>query len=190
MGGPTNQFLKMDDIDLRESLKDIHEACFGWATVCCRGDRDLAADVLHSVYVAVLEGRAIYLGRSEFRTWIFGVIRNVARDSIRGRWWSRVVRLDIESIFSTANGDGRSDVNLDSERRQVVRDALQQLPSRQREIIHLVFFEQLTIEKAAKVMKTSTGTARQHYSRGKSALRRKLDPIWNPNSKLNCRGDS
>jgi RNA polymerase sigma-70 factor (ECF subfamily) len=44
------------------------------------------------------------------------------------------------------------------------------LPARQREVLDLVFFHEMTVEQAAEVMDVSTGTARTHYHRGKLRL--------------------
>jgi RNA polymerase sigma-70 factor (ECF subfamily) len=52
--------------------------------------------------------------------------------------------------------------------------ALGQLAERQREVLHLVFYQELTIEQAAGVMHISIGTARTHYERGKARLRELL----------------
>lgn len=53
--------------------------------------------------------------------------------------------------------------------------ALEQLPARQRETLHLVFYEDLNLREAARVMGISIGSVRQHYERGKKRLREYLE---------------
>jgi RNA polymerase sigma factor (sigma-70 family) len=62
-----------------------------------------------------------------------------------------------------------------SEMQRRFRQALMQLPARQRETLHLVFYQDLSLSEAAEVMNVSVGTARQHYERGKKRLREALD---------------
>jgi predicted DNA-binding protein (UPF0251 family) len=47
------------------------------------------------------------------------------------------------------------------------------------EVAHLVFYEDLTIEEAAKVMGVTLGAARRHYARAKKSLRNSLNPLQN-----------
>jgi RNA polymerase sigma-70 factor (ECF subfamily) len=61
-----------------------------------------------------------------------------------------------------------------SERARALASALGKLSGRQREVLHLVFSQDLTIEQAAGVLGIATGSARQHYERGKARLRELL----------------
>ncbi len=143
---------------------------------CCRHDPDLAADVLQTAYLKVLDGRARYDGQAAFRTWFFAVIRNTAADAHRQRrrYRLRLVRYaeQVPPERLTTPADEASD---GARRRALFRALLARLPRRQREVLHLVFYHDLTLREAAGVMDVSPGTARQHYERGKQRLRQWLD---------------
>ncbi len=48
-------------------------------------DPALAEDAVHDVFMAVLDGRARYAGRSTLRSWLIGVLRHKIVDLIRTR---------------------------------------------------------------------------------------------------------
>jgi RNA polymerase sigma factor (sigma-70 family) len=167
----------MSPDDLAAQLESIHAAAFGWALSCCGWDRAAAEDVLQSSYLKVLDGRARFDGRSGLRTWVFGVIRRTAQEARRRAAvmrWLPLTRL----LWGTDGADGRPDpeavVTLADETATLVR-ALARLPRRQREVLHLVFYEDLTIAEAAVALGVALGTARTHYERGKTALRQMLE---------------
>jgi RNA polymerase sigma-70 factor (ECF subfamily) len=166
----------MQPPDLERELEQVHTAAFGWALACCVGHRSDAEDVLQTTYLKVLDGRARFDGRSSVRTWLFGVIRRTAAEQRRRHRWSRWLPL----ALGAAAGDGRPDPAVAlarSEQSHALEQGLTALPSRQREVLHLVFYQDLTIEQAAQVLGVSVGTARTHYERGKAALRRTLSEV-------------
>jgi RNA polymerase sigma-70 factor (ECF subfamily) len=163
--------------DLEAELASHHAAAWGWALACCRWDADQAADVLQTAYLRIVEGSARFGGQSAFRTWLFGVIRRVAAGERRRALLRRMVPLGLPGGAEPEDGARRADLALaDDETIGLLRDALGALPERQREVLHLVFYQELTIEEAGAVMGVSLGTARTHYERGKAALRRRLGP--------------
>src|ERR1700694_5919131 len=160
----------MDDVELRVQLERVHADCFGWAMSCCGRDRDDAEEVLQTVYLSVLDGRARYDARSSFRTWIFGVIRRTAA-SERRKAWLRGLLLAREAAGVAGDEFVAADDEADLEsRRDGLRHALGQLAARQREVLQLVFYHDLTVEEAAGVTRVSVGSARTHYAAGKAKL--------------------
>jgi len=134
--------------------------------------------VLQDAYLRILEGRARFGGGSGFRTWLFGVIRNVAREH-RRRALREASRL-VGDVPPDAPAGGASPHDA-AERRVLaarLRNALDRLPERQRDVLHLVFYQGLTVAEAAEVLGVGVGTARTHYARAKDAMRKELEPQW------------
>src|SRR6266542_4976385 len=68
----------MDIAEIKAELERLHSTSFGWALSCCRRDRSEAEEVLQTVYLKILEGKALYRGESILKTWLFAVIRKTA----------------------------------------------------------------------------------------------------------------
>jgi RNA polymerase sigma-70 factor (ECF subfamily) len=165
----------MNHDDVERSLAELHPASAGWAGLCCRWDHDEAEEVLQVAYLKILDRRARFDGRSSFRTWLFGVIRRTAAERRRGRW--------LRAAAGRRWHEGRPgppplpspEARLDeAETSRALRAALRELPGRQREVLHLVFYQEMSVEEAARVLDISPGSARTHYHRGKAALHRQL----------------
>ncbi len=166
----------MNREDLERELEALHQASYGWALSCCRWDREEAEEVLQTAYLSVLDGRASFGGRSSFKTWLFGVIRYTALDQ-RRRGLRRLRILRDWLVRNPSDRPGPADAATTlatSETAARLRAELGRLPARQREVLHLVFYEELSIEEAAGVLGVALGTARTHYERGKRRLRERL----------------
>ena len=160
----------MDEIELKRQLERVHPDCFGWAMACCGRNRDDAEEVLQTVYLSVLDGRARYDARSSFRTWLFGVIRRTAAGERRKAWLRGLLLLrEAGRVEPAALASPDAGIELES-RRDGLQHALARLAARQREVLELVFYHDLTVEDAAHVMGVSVGSARTHYARGKARL--------------------
>ncbi len=162
----------MEISELKAELEKLQPASFGWALSCCRQNRSDAEEVLQMVYLKILQGKAVYRGESKLQTWLFAVIRKTAISERRKHL--------LRNLNSIVNPRTSSDVELESEfdrseMQQRFQQALAQLPARQRETLHLVFYQDLSLSEAAAVMNVSVGSVRRHYERGKKRLREALD---------------
>jgi RNA polymerase sigma factor (sigma-70 family) len=162
----------MDTTNFREELERMHTASFGWALWCCGHRREEAEDVLQSAYLKAFDGAAAFDGRSSLRTWFFGVIRRTAAERQRRDWMRRQL-FDrwLVSEPSAPPSPGPEAMARESETRRNLLRAVAGLSTRQRQVLHLVFYQELTIEEASRVMNVSLGTARTHFDRGKRRLR-------------------
>ncbi len=166
----------MTPTELEAQLRWLHKESFGWALHCCGWEESDAEDVLQTTYLKVLSGKARYEGRSVFKTWLFGVIRRTSQEHHRrARTRDRgVVRIAREEDRLDAGDDPEVElIRAETSRRLI--EAMRRLPARQREVLHLVFYQDLTIAEAGEVMEVSLGSARTHYERGKARLRALLE---------------
>lgn len=168
--------IRMDIAELKAELQQLHSASFGWALSCCGRDREEAEEVLQTVYLKILEGKAQFRGEASLKTWLFAVIRKTAMGERRKNLLRRLIlNAGSGQTEPAAFAEEPAAVFERTETQARFQNALRSLPARQREALHLVFYEDLTLREAADVMRVSIGSARQHYERGKKRLRESLD---------------
>jgi RNA polymerase sigma factor (sigma-70 family) len=157
-----------------DTVKAQHADNYGWALACCARHRDIAEDVLQEAYLRVLDGRAEFAGRSSHKTWFFAVIKRVAADVQRTQKRRTVLNLRMattdRALAAHDDANPPSESMSRDESVQQLQQALMLLPVRQREVLHLVFYAELTLENAAEILGISLGSVRTHYHRGKERL--------------------
>src|ERR1700741_2508441 len=127
--------------ELKAALENLHAASFGWAMSCCRYNHAEAEEVLQSVYLKILEGKARYGGECKLQTWLFSVIRKTAISERRKTLVRTLANIPTDSRVSS-----RTEPEVELERSQMQQRfqlALENLPRRQRETLHLVFYQDL-----------------------------------------------
>lgn len=161
--------------EISEQLEQYHAESFGWALACCSRNREEADAVLQRTYLKVLSGKARYHGKSSFRTWLFSVIRRTAIDERRTGFLRRLI---VENLPPLVKSISQPDESLYTrELRDCIGVAMSGLPKRQKEVLFLVFYHELSLAEAAQVMGVSKGTAHRHYERAKNGMRDRLEAL-------------
>ena len=156
----------------RSALEAIHSQVLGWALSRCNYDQATAEDLVQQAYVELLSGRAQFRRQSTLKTFVFGVVQNLARSRLR----RLATRMRLVETWLPADAAIAADDGADRSDFEPLWQAVRALPARQRDIVELVFCRELSVEEASKVMGVTVGTGRVHYDRAKKALRRKLEP--------------
>ncbi len=150
-----------------KALEALHGQLYGWALSRCGYDQAIAEDLMQQAYVEVLSGRARFDNKSTLRTFVFGIVHNLARSQFR----QVAVRLRLIRTYTNPGEEhhGGTD-DRDHSGQQMIWKAVESLPQRQRDITELVFCRDMTIEEASGVMGITVGTGRVHYDRAKKSL--------------------
>jgi RNA polymerase sigma factor (sigma-70 family) len=148
----------------RSSRADV----FAYVATLVR-DRAAAEDVTELAFERAYRRRRTFdRRRGEERAWLFGIARNAALDELRRRKRVASLVVDPASAEESAPDDG-AEVAL---RRTALRTALEQLSSREREIVALKFHGGLSNGEIARVLGVSESNAGTFLYRTMEKLRK------------------
>jgi len=133
-------------------------------------DPDVAEDIAIDVFVQLLVHRHRYNFKTSLKTYLFMIGRSRAIDYLRRKNRFRMVDVD-EVEAELANEMTPEEFALGDERKRLVNEAIWKLPDEMRVAVHLVYFENLTYEEAAKVMKKNRKQVDNLLYRAKGLLR-------------------
>jgi RNA polymerase sigma-70 factor (ECF subfamily) len=136
-------------------------------TLCARMtlDDDAADDLAQETFLRVLRYAKGFRGEARFSTWVFRIARNVCN-----RHLNHMSRDRKSALMDVAPADSRA--SRDSERIELLRHALAQLPGGDREVVVLSRLRDLSYRELANVLECTESTARVRVHR---ALRRLRD---------------
>jgi len=119
-----------------------------------------AADLLQKTFVKAFTGLAKFEQRSSFKTWLYQIAINLAKNVYRER--SRAEQVPIDDVV--IRRDPRVVESLIAKQgRQRLRTALVGLPKKQRITLLLRIQESKKFEEIADIMECSLGTAKANY---------------------------
>ena len=164
MSNKPNRPPAQQDKEFHDQLVAIIPSLRAFARGLC-GNRDLADDMAQDAMTRAWAARQSYPPGSNFRAWMFMILRNHFYTTLRKN--SRMVSWDPEIaervlVVAPAQQDG---LNV-----QDVQAALQKLPPEQREVLILIGANGVSYEEAAEIMGCAIGTIKSRLARGRVAL--------------------
>jgi RNA polymerase sigma-70 factor, ECF subfamily len=132
------------------------------------GNHEDASDLLQKAFVKAFTGLKSFERRATFKTWLYQIAINLAKNVYRER--SRIEQVPIDDVI--IKRDPRTLENMIvNENRQMLRQALARLPEKQRITLMLRLQSEIKFEEIAKIMKCSVGTAKANFHHGVQKLK-------------------
>lgn len=119
-----------------------------------------AADILQKTFIKAFMGLGSFERRASFKTWLYQIAINLAKNVYRDR--SRVEQVPIDDVVIKRN-PGTLEALIRKEHRALLRNALGGLPEKQRLTLLLRVQEEKKFDEIAAIMKCSVGTAKANY---------------------------
>lgn len=134
------------------------------------GDSDEAADIAQTTFVKAYQKLHSFRGKASFKTWLYRIAINLSKNYLREkvkkerlpplRKAERVIENKVEEMII-------------KERSQMVREAISQLPERQRLTLLLRIYEELPYKEIARIMGGPAGLAKVNFHHAINNLRKK-----------------
>ncbi len=124
------------------------------------GDADAAADLTQETFLAMWQSIDSFRGRSQFRTWVFGIAyhRFLRHRDRRGVETTQLADCEPEGSA------GPQAMLEEAVARSGVHEAVNALPDLYREVVTLVHLEGLTYREAGEVLGISIGTVKSRMN--------------------------
>lgn len=168
-GASQPQRIALGDDEFKQHLVAIIPALRAFARGLCN-NRTTADDMVQEALMRGWAARASYAAGTNFRAWMFMILRNHYYTTIRRE--SRMVTWDPEAserIMITPPTQ-EAGINLAD-----VERALAKISPEQREVLILVGANALSYEEAAEVIGCALGTIKSRLARGRLALQAMLE---------------
>jgi RNA polymerase sigma-70 factor (ECF subfamily) len=124
------------------------------------GNHEDASDLLQKAFVKAFTGLRSFERRATFKTWLYQIAINLAKNVYRDR--ARIEQVPIDDVIIKKN-PRTLETMIINENKQLVRQSLASLPEKQRITLMLRVQSEKKFEEIAGIMKCSVGTAKANY---------------------------
>jgi RNA polymerase sigma-70 factor (ECF subfamily) len=135
-------------------------------------DRTEAEDLVQETYVKALKGFTSFQPGTNFRAWMYRILRNTFLTSRTGLKASATVALDSDdSPELPAGPETPETILIEHSQHQLLQTAIEVLPVHFREILLLCEVEEMSYQEIAETLSIPIGTVMSRLSRARKALR-------------------
>ncbi|MGH2493161.1 MAG: RNA polymerase sigma factor [Ktedonobacteraceae bacterium] len=136
-------------------------------------DYGLAEEILQDTLVAVWKSAHRFEGRSSLQTWLIGIARRQAHNTLRQHKLPVADESEMESLVATEPEPEA--FTLANVARAELAEAFSQLAPLHREVLALIFVQELSYQETATILEVPVGTVKSRICNARRALRALLD---------------
>lgn len=178
--------LRESDHDLVERFKRGEEPAFDEIvrrysskviTICSYFLKDAheAYDVSQEVFIKIHRGLSSFREEAKLSTWIHTIAINTCKNQMGffRRWFSKRADIDEETMIKST-APGPEDDAVSRERERILKDEIQKLPGKFKEIVILKDIEERSYEEIGAMLSINQGTVKSRLHRAREALAERL----------------
>jgi RNA polymerase sigma-70 factor (ECF subfamily) len=142
------------------------------------GQREQAEELAQETFVRAFKNLNALRDDTKLSTWLFGIARNVARESLRSRIREdHKVEIDDDRVVELSDNKlAPDDQLLNKELNRVIQSALGELDEDKRLVFTLKVFHQRSYEEIAEITGFSIPKLKTDLHRARAEMRRRISP--------------
>ncbi|MBR4635135.1 MAG: RNA polymerase sigma factor [Clostridia bacterium] len=166
------RYLEGDDEGMVEVIRD-HKDGLTLYLAGIVGNIFTAEELTEETFFKLVVKKPRFAGKSSFKTWLYAIGRNMAIDHLRRS--KRVAPIPENASDALAEEEAVESAYIVGERRIAIHRALKQLSPDYRQVLYLLYFEELTGDETAKAMNRTRRQVENLAYRARLALRSVLE---------------
>jgi RNA polymerase sigma-70 factor (ECF subfamily) len=159
-------------LETSEAVSRYRDMVFGIALTHTRSLSD-AEDVFQEVFLAYHRKQPTFDGAERRKAWLITTTLNCSRQVYSSSWSRKVVALHDPALQEAGTNTGE-DFRFRIAEQDEIFQALQTLPALYRSVLHLFYFEDMSIAQISAALGIEAGTVKVQLSRGRALMRDKL----------------
>lgn len=133
-----------------------------------------ADDIYQEVFLRYVRKTPVFDGAEHERAWFMRVTINCCKNFWKSPWVRRRYAFEDDAAEQKALAQGAACAPGD-ENQHFLIDTVKQLPEKYRVVIHLFYYEELSVEEIAKITQSRASTVRTRLTRARRLLKGLLD---------------
>jgi RNA polymerase sigma-70 factor (ECF subfamily) len=130
----------------------------------------LAEDLTQETFFQVVKSFHKFRGDSHVSTWLYKIARNVYNQHYR-KMTIKTFSID-KSVFDIPDGNSPEEKFVEQEKNKFLEDILRQVPEKQREVLWLRDWQELSYAEIATIIGRSISWVKVNIHRGRLAFKR------------------
>ena len=149
---------------MRQSLEELiacHQKSLYTAVFSVCRNVDDANDVVQDTFIQYYTSKKQFRDKEHLKAWLLRVAINRARDISRSFWKRN--RISIEECMG--------EIPFENQEEHDLLETVMKLPEKYREVIHLYYYEELSVKEISEILRITEGSVKMRLSRGRKFLR-------------------
>lgn len=152
-------------------INNYQKALFNASFSICKNAED-ANDVVQETFIQYYTSKKEFEDRQHLRAWLIRVAVNKSKDITRSFWRRHKTDLPPEELLAESSENGIDSMELR------LFDEVMRLPEKIRIVIHLYYYENMSVKEIAHILAGTEGAVKMRLSRGRKMLKASLKEEW------------